>query len=49
MIPVNEVGAREYLSTNKWPAGLQACALKNLIKFPIRFMIVDDSGSMVTS
>jgi len=46
---LNEAGAREYLTANKWPVGLQNTALKNMQKFPIRFMIIDDSGSMGAS
>ena len=46
---LNEAGAREYLTANKWPVGLQTTALKNMQKFPIRFMIIDDSGSMGAS
>eukprot|EP01006_Ploeotia_vitrea_P046621 TRINITY_DN67042_c0_g1_i5.p1 TRINITY_DN67042_c0_g1~~TRINITY_DN67042_c0_g1_i5.p1 ORF type:complete len:331 (-),score=12.05 TRINITY_DN67042_c0_g1_i5:134-1126(-) len=47
--PINEAGAREYLTGAKWPSGLQQTAIRNLIKFPIRFMIIDDSGSMGAS
>ena len=43
---INESGAREYLKANKWPKGLQDAALTNMTKFPIRFMVIDDSGSM---
>eukprot|EP01006_Ploeotia_vitrea_P046618 TRINITY_DN67042_c0_g1_i2.p1 TRINITY_DN67042_c0_g1~~TRINITY_DN67042_c0_g1_i2.p1 ORF type:complete len:330 (-),score=14.24 TRINITY_DN67042_c0_g1_i2:109-1098(-) len=49
MFPVNEFGAKEYLTGAKWPSGLQQIAIRNLIKFPIRFMIIDDSGSMAAS
>jgi hypothetical protein len=46
---LNDAGAKEYLTANRFPAGLQQTAMKNLAKFPIRFMIVDDSGSMGAS
>ncbi len=49
MQQINETGAREYFRANKWPAGLQNTVLKNMQKFPIRFMIIDDSGSMGAS
>jgi hypothetical protein len=44
---INEAGARAYLSEYRWPVGLQECLLRSLVKIPIRFMICDDSGSMV--
>lgn len=43
---INEAGCREYLTANGWPSGMQNTAMKSMSKFPIRFMIVDDSGSM---
>jgi len=46
---MNEVGAKEYLTSHKWPKGLQETGFKAMMKFPIRFMIVDDSGSMGAS
>jgi hypothetical protein len=45
---VNEAGAREYLTSCKWPKGLQDTFINNLTKIPIRFFICDDSGSMST-
>jgi hypothetical protein len=42
-------GAREFLSANKWPIGLQDTFVKNLTTIPIRFFICDDSGSMMAS
>ena len=81
---INEGGAREYLSSYRWPIGLQDTFIRNLCqwvtcyhilkfslfyfnyllilllphfyphifnitaKIPIRFMICDDSGSMVS-
>jgi hypothetical protein len=38
--------AKEYLTSCKWPKGLQDTFVKNLSKMPIRFFICDDSGSM---
>jgi hypothetical protein len=49
MIPINEAGTREYLTVNKWPKGLQDCLMKSMSRIPIRFMIIDDSGSMGAS
>jgi len=42
----NEAGAREYLSSHRWPMGLQDAFIKNLARMPMRFFICDDSGSM---
>ena len=47
----NEGGCREFLSGNEnnWPRGLQDTFIKNIQKVPIRYFIVDDSGSMAAS
>ncbi len=45
---VNEGGAREFLMSNKWPAGLQDTFIKSLNNIGFRFFIVDNSGSMST-
>ena len=44
----DEVAVREYLSTYpyNWPKGLQDILINSLPKFPIRFFICDDSGSV---
>mmetsp|Transcript_13377 Transcript_13377/g.26743 ORF Transcript_13377/g.26743 Transcript_13377/m.26743 type:complete len:373 (-) Transcript_13377:92-1210(-) len=42
----NEGGAREFLSAQGFPAGLQDAFVESLRKLPMRFFIVDDSGSM---
>ena len=39
--------ARKYLDDLHWPVGLQECALKTLKTFPLRFVVIDNSGSMV--
>ncbi len=50
MLPtINQQGAREYLTANRWPTGLQDVAITNIARMPIRFVIVDDSGSMATN
>ena len=46
---MNESGAKEYLTAQNWPKGLQQTGIKAMMKFPIRFMIIDDSGSMGSS
>eukprot|EP01041_Mallomonas_annulata_P002507 gene2507-4877_t len=46
---IDEVGLCEYLTKEGWPKGLQNSCAENLKKCPIRFMIVDDSGSMGTN
>jgi len=43
---VNEPAIRDYLSTNKWPIGLQETFISNAKQIAMRFIICDDSGSM---
>ena len=43
---IDEVGAKRYLSSNKWPAGLQNAFLASCHRFPVHFFILDNSGSM---
>jgi hypothetical protein len=45
----NEGGAREFLSSQGFPPGLQDCFVDSLKKLPLRFFILDDSGSMATN
>jgi hypothetical protein len=47
--PPNELKTKEYLTSHKWPLGLQLALIKSLKKIPIRFIITDDSGSMMTN
>ena len=44
----HEESVRDYLSAypNNWPRGLQDLYVKSQSKIPIRFIIVDDSGSV---
>jgi hypothetical protein len=42
----NEGGAREFLTQQGFPAGLQDTFVDALSKIPLRFFILDDSGSM---
>ena len=47
---INETGARDFLSTYPycWPKGLQDTLIsQSLVKFPVRFFICDDSGSVI--
>lgn len=39
----------EFLSNLKWPNGLKNCFHKSNKKIPYRFIICDDSGSMITN
>lgn len=48
-MPTNDKNARTYLTAHSWPKGMQSTILKSADKIPIRFMIVDDSGSMGTT
>jgi hypothetical protein len=45
----DEGGIREFLTSQKWPSGLQDTFITNLQKIPIRFFICDNSGSMNTT
>ena len=45
-VEIDEVAVRQFLSARFWPTGLQNVLLKGLAKAPMRFMIIDDSGSM---
>jgi len=42
----NEGGAREFLQGQGFPQGLQDSFIETLGKIPLRFFILDDSGSM---
>ena len=45
---INVIGAKQFLSANKWPAGLQETFIQSCIKYPVHFFILDNSGSMAT-
>jgi hypothetical protein len=45
----NEAGGREYLTRHAWPKGLQEALIKSCKKIAIRYVITDDSGSMMTN
>ena len=45
----NETAAQQHLSSANWPNGLQQAFLSGCRKVPIRFIICDDSGSMMES
>lgn len=47
--PPNEKGAKEYLTKQNWPKGLQDALVKSCKKIAIRYIITDDSGSMMTN
>ena len=49
MSVINEVGLREYLTAHRWPPGLHDAVYRSLVKIPMRFFVVDDSGSMASS
>lgn len=44
--PPNEAEAKEFLGRHAWPRGLQDSLLASCRKIPVRYIIVDDSGSM---
>ena len=43
---LNEQGARQFLQSKGFPDGVQDAFIETLSKVPIRFFILDDSGSM---
>lgn len=45
---LNETGTRQFLSAFSWPIGLQELYIKSCKSVPMRYVIVDDSGSMST-
>ena len=49
MLPINEYAAKEFLKGQRWPSGMQQAALNSMQKMPIRYFIVDDSGSMASA
>ena len=46
--PTNETAGSKFLSDSNWTRGMQSAFFASCKKIPIRFFIVDDSGSMVT-
>ncbi|KAJ1439388.1 hypothetical protein B484DRAFT_391786 [Ochromonadaceae sp. CCMP2298] len=42
----NEGGAREFLMQHQFPLGLQDAFISTMKNLPLRFFIIDDSGSM---
>lgn len=47
--PPNEASAMQYLESCRWPDGLKTQFLNSALKIPLRFVIVDDSGSMAAN
>lgn len=43
----NDARAREYLTAHQWPVGLQDTLINGFRKVPLRFIICDNSGSMI--
>jgi hypothetical protein len=39
---------RDYMSRNSWPAGVQSALIRGLQITPVRYLICDDSGSMMS-
>ena len=42
----DEMATKQFLAAHNWPRGLQETLIASTSKFPMRFMIIDDSGSM---
>lgn len=47
--PPDAATARAYMCKHDWPAGVQTNLLRSCEKYPIRYFIIDDSGSMNTN
>lgn len=45
----NIEAGKSFLTKNGWPSGLQEAVIKSCRKIPVRFYIVDDSGSMISN
>lgn len=45
-VDLDESSLRGYLNEHKYPAGIIEVVSKGLKKVPIRFFVIDDSGSM---
>jgi hypothetical protein len=46
---INREGLHKFLSGKGWPQGMITAVEKSCAMFPLRFFIVDDSGSMSTN
>ena len=44
--PPNDAAVRSYLKSKDWPKGLIEALLKDINRVPVRFFVIDDSGSM---
>lgn len=47
--PVNAPNVKKFLGGYNWCKGMQSALITNCKKVPIRFFIIDDSGSMITN
>jgi hypothetical protein len=47
--PPNEKRAKEFLTKHQWPSGIQDALVKSCKKIAVRYVITDDSGSMMTN
>ena len=45
----SDAALRKHLSSYGWPTGLQSALIAGTVSAPIRFMICDDSGSMMSA
>lgn len=45
-LTIDEDSTRRYLTKHNWPSSLQNVFIKGCQRFPVRYFIVDDSGSM---
>ncbi len=45
----DEFKANQLLTQHRWPEGLKTTVFKSVKRLPLRFFIVDDSGSMITN
>ena len=47
--PVDVSNAKKFLGRHNWCRGMQSALIQSCKKIPIRFFIIDDSGSMITN
>jgi len=47
--PINTAGVKDYLHALHFPPGLIDQAIASIEKYPLRFFVLDDSGSMMTN
>ena len=47
--PINKIGTRQFLAQHDWPSGLIEALIHSIEFIPMRYFILDNSGSMIIS